>query len=768
MQSSLRTRRPSVYRPSASDPKDVSGSRGAQSRGKLLKGNVEARKSRVGDKIKKRMSMRYADISSPSPLNAASAPAVPALPDIRELRGTSDRRVDERLLRDDYPIHEEPAKEEIKASDFDLLAQENFDPDAFLKTKLAHSTEEEIRSLKSSLAASKEATAVDIQRTVYKHYAEFVLISKEISTLENDMLELKESLSEWKSMPSLLTIDDSATATATPERRRANRSSVADLRTLYASQLQDLHMQIEGSSKFVPAIPGRHIVSEFSELWALNSATYKIEYAVHIVLLDDSLLVAKKRKKRSGGGGKLVAERCWPLGDIVMVDVKDSVATPELTNVIKIRRGKESHVFRTENLPDKKKILALFRQVAEELAAKKRKEREGEHERRRSVWTGDRMSMAAGAEPMPALPNWLADLQAKGLGGGDKKEEKDARWVGDFVDKLAVAIALREWEEAVSLVEQAQAITAPPANTLLPPRIDPLKATLISDLLHSISDPSIRRSSVVKLSSHLIRLGAGAAAKDAFLTTRAELMRKRARMIRFEGHIALYISELALVTFTGIKHTAEWYLISWREHDMASGMVDWAEVQIEQYATMFRRQVYGPDVDLKTIQESIQVTKLQSKRLLQDIGLDFSFLLDDLLASPDAPDPLQDAPSASISRRPSNTFDTPPNETTTPGATTGASTPGTATSNSGFLASQAPPVPTIQNRSIERVRSPAPLGSLPSRSGGSAASTVSSSSPRSPGIHPAGPRAPVPLPPRSRERPMSGNVPPKVAPGTAL
>lgn len=46
-------------------------------------------------------------------------------------------------------------------------------------------------------------------------YADFVLISKEISTLENELLELKESLSEWKSMPSLLKIeDDSATSTA--------------------------------------------------------------------------------------------------------------------------------------------------------------------------------------------------------------------------------------------------------------------------------------------------------------------------------------------------------------------------------------------------------------------------------------------------------------------------------------------------------------------------------------------------------------------------
>ncbi len=46
--------------------------------------------------------------------------------------------------------------------------------------------------------------------TSNRSYAEFMMISKEVSTLENDMLDLKQSLSEWKSMPSLLHIDDSA------------------------------------------------------------------------------------------------------------------------------------------------------------------------------------------------------------------------------------------------------------------------------------------------------------------------------------------------------------------------------------------------------------------------------------------------------------------------------------------------------------------------------------------------------------------------------
>lgn len=43
-------------------------------------------------------------------------------------------------------------------------------------------------------------------------YAEFVVVSKDISTLENEMLEFKDALSEWKGMPSLLHIDDSASA----------------------------------------------------------------------------------------------------------------------------------------------------------------------------------------------------------------------------------------------------------------------------------------------------------------------------------------------------------------------------------------------------------------------------------------------------------------------------------------------------------------------------------------------------------------------------
>jgi exocyst complex component 8 len=57
-----------------------------------------------------------------------------------------------------------------------------------------------------------------------------------------------------------------------------------------------------------------------------------------------------------------------------------------LVNVFKIKHGKETHVYRTDSAMEKKNLLSQFRHVAEELAAKRRKEREGEHERRKSLW----------------------------------------------------------------------------------------------------------------------------------------------------------------------------------------------------------------------------------------------------------------------------------------------------------------------------------------------------------------------------------------------
>jgi len=65
---------------------------------------------------------------------------------------------------------------------------------------------------------------------------------------------------------------------------------------------------------------------------------------------------------------------------------------------------------------------------------------------------------------------------------------------------------------------------------------------------------------------------------------------------------------------------------------MASAFIDWARFQIQDFATMFRKQVYTSDVDPKTVEGALAITYAQSKKLLEEFGLDFRFLLQELLA----------------------------------------------------------------------------------------------------------------------------------------
>ena len=64
---------------------------------------------------------------------------------------------------------------------------------------------------------------------------------------------------------------------------------------------------------------------------------------------------------------------------------------------------------------------------------------------------------------IPPVPDWMSDLaQQAGMSDSAKETaERDTRWIGDFADELNVAIALREWDKAVELVEQGSLFPFP-------------------------------------------------------------------------------------------------------------------------------------------------------------------------------------------------------------------------------------------------------------------------------------------------------------------
>jgi len=171
-------------------------------------------------------------------------------------------------------------------------------------------------------------------------------------------------------------------------------------------------------------------------------------------------------------------------------------------------------------------------------------------------------------------------------------------------------------------------------------KLPPLKEQLVSSLLHSLSLPSNRRTAAVTLISLLNRLKAGAAARKTFLEMRAQVIQNLVRKIPFEGYIETYIGELAIVFFIGIKHTADWYLASFKENEVASCKLDshlplceskqlafisWTKGQIEEYCRIFRRQVYTKDVDPKVVQDVMQITFSSARKVLFFLGPRFSY-----------------------------------------------------------------------------------------------------------------------------------------------
>lgn len=158
-----------------------------------------------------------------------------------------------------------------------------------------------------------------------------------------------------------------------------------------------------------------------------------------------------------------------------------------------------------------------------------------------------------------------------------------------------------------------------------------MTSSLISALLHSLSDHRNRKIAVTQLSGWLSRLQASGSARATFLASRTEVIRKRIRMIPLEGDIPLFIHYLAIIVFTAIKHTAEWYLSSFKDNDAAScrvpinpfipfidifvtDLVQWSKEQMENYCVMFRKQVDSTD-DERVLAQCHDITRVQSKRV---------------------------------------------------------------------------------------------------------------------------------------------------------
>lgn len=367
---------------------------------------------------------------------------------------------------------------------------------------------------------------------------------------------------------------------------------MADLQALYKTQLETLWENVEGSQRFLPIAPNRHILNRFANWIELNSATYRPRQAVTLILLNDALLVAVEKRRQIGGTSRLVADKCFHLNEIAVTDLKDA---GELTNAIRIKRDREVHILRTEKPEDKRALLSAFKRILEETLSKRRKESVWEAENRRDTVHGG-MGRRGGVASAPSNDSSRHPLagfrpsQHFAFITSDDPTGKGLSWIDDISDQLAVRIALRDFEEAVGTIEKAKSVfpfveVDPLAIGLLRAKVEQRSAELCSVLLASLADTGIRKTGVVKISGWLLRLGQGERARETFLSGRGDLLKKRTSDIRFvsqddvatitkvvqEQSLVNEVAELAFVCFTLIRNTCEWYMAAYKDHQTASG-----------------------------------------------------------------------------------------------------------------------------------------------------------------------------------------------------
>lgn len=259
--------------------------------------------------------------------------------------------------------------------------------------------------------------------------------------------------------------DDSA-------RKRANRSSLANLEAMWNTQLQALWKNIEGSQKFLAAIPGRHVKVDSGGWVELDAATWKSRRPVHIVLLNDYLLVAARKRKRVDAGAttggkaptKLVAEHCWALQDIDIIDLTSGakeVIGPlkqytQITGAVTVRHGQESFTYRSER-PESKQKAELMMQFKLTLDELRRAERSENLENANK--TMESMTYLATRDPAVSRSAGLLRTLSKAK---DRPEvlievdgiQRNLRWIEGQIDELDIEIALQRFDTAVDHVEQ--------------------------------------------------------------------------------------------------------------------------------------------------------------------------------------------------------------------------------------------------------------------------------------------------------------------------
>lgn len=638
-----KSRRP---RPQISHPKPISGPLPANSKAAgpsakaASRGTRERSGSTTSDLVKRRYSTRF---NQPPDIDA-QAPPVPDLSQVKGEYATDASRTGKIAASTDPS---QPIPVDLKA-----LQDPSLPVDRYVAKLLANASEDEIEQYQRNLRKLKNRTSTDLQQNVYQNRTQFIKISREAEKLRSEMRTLRGLMADLTAALGQTTIGNGTNLLTADEqfaKRKANRSSIANLESMWNVQLQALWKTVEGSQKFLPAVPGRHIVLETNNWVELDSATWKTKRPVHIVLLNDHLLIAAKKHKRVEQANnyprgpiptRLVAEDCWPLQDIDMIDLGANLcagATLQdaddrgMANAITIRVGSKPFTYCQDkgSSPTKNELLAIFRKTVEDLRRTLRLETEAANKSTESLgYLGGRNSSYS---PKPDTyraidssrdrPEIRIDVDGK---------QQNFRWVEGQIDELDVDIALQRFEEAITTIERLRKLAKglkgnAIAQDVINTKVEERAARLAGVILRALVDTPSFLMRTKKNVNWLTRLGFEDQAREAYLKARSDVMSKRVRACVFEGDLELYIFQISFVYFSLIKNTISIYQQCFPTF-MTSACIKWAKGHLDDFNELLARQLYSVERGTSVWEKCMSIVH-EHAELLNEVGVDFADLI---------------------------------------------------------------------------------------------------------------------------------------------
>ncbi|KOS18380.1 Exocyst complex component EXO84 [Escovopsis weberi] len=585
--------------------------------------------TKTSDLVKRRYSTRFGQIPAGYDANVPPVPGLPPMPAF-----------------DQYEYKPPPSRGGPGAApvvDIKALRDPQLAPDQYVAGVLSEASEDQIREYEESLRSIKSRAATDLQQSLLQNRTQFIKISKEAEKLKSEMRALRTLMSELKANTTALRAasgrdgDDENSIGRSTMSKRDKRSSVADRSALWNTQMQSMYKNVEGLQKFLPNSLGRHVVQNAGPWIELDNATYKSRRAIQIFLLNDHLLIASRKKRKVDTATadprlpmtKLVADRCWPLLDIEIIDMPGSGdyfgGRNKLADAIMVRGGgQESFIYRTEKPdgPEKKQLMMGVRKAVEELRKGLQSEMEANNKARETI--NYFASRDPGLLQKTELLETLSDIKDMHIEVDGKQQ--NLRWVESEMDELDIEIALQSFEPAVVRVEKLLALARGLKNNAVAQdfisfKVEERCAKLAAIIIRSLKATHNQQNKANRDVGWLTRLGYEDRAREAYLAARSETIHKRARQCIFQGDLHLYIWQLSFAYFTIIHNTVQCFQACFPP-PMMSACVKWAKEEVDAFNEVLARQLSSTEPDGAVWTQCMDQAKEHAK-LLSEVGLDF-------------------------------------------------------------------------------------------------------------------------------------------------